>query len=106
MTVLVRTGPQLRDVVDGWPLNEVVDLTTKHVMYLGEASHMQRFGNVRHETMGAEQYWVCDAHLYLYLPYGMGRSTLGPWVTRRSAGATTRNWNTVVALREMASGLQ
>lgn len=105
VSVVVRTKDQLQDVVEDWLVDPTVDPTTKHVMFLRQASDAESLGKAQ-ETMGLEQYWVRGPHIYLYLPGGMGRSKLGPWVTRRLAGkgATTRNWNTVLALRDMTSG--
>ena len=104
--VVVRTAAQLVDVVERWPFDEAVDPTTKHVMFLRQASDAENLGRMPQETMGREHYWVSGTQIYLYLPGGMGCSKLGSWVTRRLAGtgSTARNWNTVVALRDMASG--
>lgn len=98
--VTVRTAAQLVGVVEGWPFEETVDPTTKHVMFLRRASDVENLGRMQQETRGPEQYWVSGIHIYLYLPGGMGRSKLGAWVARR-VGGTTRNWNTVLALRDM-----
>ena len=103
LAVVVRTAEQLVAVVQGWPFDRAADPTTKHVMFLQQASDGENLGEMPQGT--AEQYWVCGTHIYLYLPGGMGRSKLGASVTRRLArtGATARNWNTVSALRDMAS---
>ena len=104
--VVVRTADQLVGVVEGWPFDQAVDPTTKHVMFLRQASDVENLGRMLQKTMGPEQYGVSGTHIYLYLPGGMGRSKLGAWITRRLAGtgATARNWNTVVTLRDMVSG--
>lgn len=104
--VVVRSADQLVGVVEDSPFNQVADPTTKHVMFLRKASDGDILGKMLEETTGPEQYWVRGAHVYLYLPDGMGRSKLGPWVARRLAGtgATARNWNTVLALHDLALG--
>jgi uncharacterized protein (DUF1697 family) len=47
-----------------------------------------------------------DRVLYLYLPNGLGRSKLLPYLSEKRLGvtATTRNWNTVTQLAAMAEG--
>ncbi len=104
--VVVRTAAQLVGVVEHAPFDPAVDPTTKHVMFLRQASDAEKLGILPRETMGSEHYWVSGTHVYLYLPSGMGRSKLSAWVTRRLAGtgSTARNWNTVLALRDMTSG--
>ncbi len=104
--VVVRTAAQLVGVAEGWPFEGTVDSITKHVMFLRQASDVENLGLMRQKAIGLERYWVSGCHIYLYLPDGMGRSKLGAWVTRRvgGTGATARNWNTVLALRDMGLG--
>lgn len=106
VAVLARTAEALQGVVDGWPWAEAVDPTTMHVIFLWHASHAEKLRDLDEASMLPEQCQVNGPHLYLHLPSGMGRSKLGAWASRRltGTGATTRNWNTVRALCDMASG--
>ena len=106
VSVVVRTADELASVVGGWPFDRSAAPTTKHVVFLRQASDAEGIGELCQEKLNPEQYRVSGKHVYLYLPGGMGRSKLGARITGRLArtGATARNWNTVVALRNVAFG--
>ncbi|WP_175409372.1 DUF1697 domain-containing protein [Streptomyces sp. TRM64462] len=104
---LVRGGPYLRAVVDACPF-PAAELEPKqlHVTYLSEPVTEDRFASVDRAAFLPEEFRLGDRVLYLYLPDGMGRSKLADVLARpalfKGVTATSRNWNTVVKLAEMA----
>ena len=105
VAVVVRTADQLLGVVEGWPFDQAVDPTTKHVMFLRQASDVERLGKLLQETMGPEQYWVRGTDIYQTRRktprFSEARCMGDP--SMAGTGATARNWNTVLALRGLVS---
>jgi uncharacterized protein (DUF1697 family) len=58
------------------------------------------------EDFAPERFRVQGREIFLHLPQGQARSKLLEALTRRAKGlvTTARNWKTVAALQEMASG--
>ncbi|MEU3448033.1 DUF1697 domain-containing protein [Streptomyces thermolilacinus] len=104
---LVRGGPYLRAVVDACPF-PAGELQPKqlHVTYLSGPVTADRFAALDRDTHLPEEFRVGDRALYLYTPDGLGRSRLADALARpavvKGLVATTRNWNTVLKLAEMA----
>jgi uncharacterized protein (DUF1697 family) len=105
--VLVRTAAELRAVVAGWPF-EPAPPTTRHVVFVrGPADAARLVDGLAARDLLPDRLAVAGAHVYLSLPGGLGRSRLAARLAGRQqrAGATTRNWTTVTALRERAAAL-
>lgn len=80
----------------GVPTSEV------HVVFLkGRPAHR---GRVDVSAHGPEAVHVVEDEAFVHYPNGVGRSKLTPRVLERVLGGpgTTRNWNTVTRLEEMA----
>jgi uncharacterized protein (DUF1697 family) len=103
--VVVRSAAQLVRIVDGWPFDPEALPTTKHVVFLREASESAPLGGLPTRDLAPERYRVDGTEVYLSVPNGLGRSKLAALVAQRLKGtaATTRNWNTVIALRDLAT---
>lgn len=105
VSLLLRTAEELGEVVAGNPYDGAGG-TKLHVSFHSEAPE-GLLGGVDLDSYSPEHCTLIGRHLYLHLPDGMGRARL-PLVldqaTRRRRGllVTTRNWNTVVQLAEMA----
>jgi uncharacterized protein (DUF1697 family) len=58
------------------------------------------------DMFGPERFMVRGREIYLWLPNGAGRSKLATfaWQRRVGAGGTTRNWRTVLAVRDLLDG--
>ncbi|MER6678006.1 DUF1697 domain-containing protein [Streptomyces sp. NPDC000983] len=107
--VLVRDHAYLAAVVDACPF-PAAELEGKqlHVTYCSEPVDAERFAGIDQAAVLPEEFRIGDRCLYLYTPNGLGRSKLAeqlakPRVTK-GVTATTRNWNTVVKLRELTAG--
>lgn len=89
-------------VAEHWPFAADIPATAKHVIFLDRPLAADSFHDLPSQP---EQCAVGDQEIYLYPPDGIGRSRLAELVARRLADytATTRNWNTVTRLRDLAS---
>ncbi|MCP9956751.1 DUF1697 domain-containing protein [Streptomyces sudanensis] len=104
---LVRGGPYLRAVVDACPFPAAeLEGRQLHVTYFSAPVTADRFAGLDAAAHLPEEFRLGDRALYLYTPDGLGRSTLAAALARPSVVkglvATTRNWNTVRKLAEMA----
>lgn len=102
--VVLRTGPELADVVARDPLGErVTDPARYSVTFLREAPAPERVADLPPAEDG--EYVVDGRELFLWLPGGMARSPMGTWRWDRLLGVagTNRNWNTVTRLAQMAA---
>ncbi|SHG96521.1 DUF1697 domain-containing protein [Streptoalloteichus hindustanus] len=96
--VVVRTGEELRAVVEHNPL-EVVDPARFLVSFLAERPDPALFAALDPASFAPEELAVGDRELYLSLPDGIQRARLPQLVDRLlPAQATARNWNTVTKL--------
>lgn len=97
IAVVVRTAPEMRAVLDTnpFPRDEPTQL---HVAFLATAPDEPVGGDV--ERWRPEEYRVIGREVYLFVPDGLGRSLMAPRL-KILRTATTRNWNTVVALSDM-----
>ena len=98
--VMVRTAAHLAKVVKGNPYPQVQDGKTLHVAFL-EGGRPELPGG----DFAPEDFTVEHGELYVWLPEGMRDSKLVKALSERKLGvrATWRNWNTVLALHELAS---
>lgn len=96
--VVVRTARELREVVARNPYVDAVP-TQLHVSFLEDKPDATSAGT---NQWAPERFTVVGRDVYLYLPHGMGRSVMVPRLALVRS-ATTRNWNTVLALSDLAS---
>ncbi len=101
--------PPLRAVVDACPLSPAADLEPRqlHVTYFSAPCHPpERFASVDRTAFLPEDFRPAYARCTSTPPDGLGCSKLADALARpallKGVTATTRNWNTVVKLAEMA----
>jgi uncharacterized protein (DUF1697 family) len=75
--------------------------TQLHVAFLADPPSSAEVKSIRPDAFAPEEFAVRGRDVYLHLPNGMGRAKMPPRL-RFLATATTRNWNTVVALADLA----
>jgi uncharacterized protein (DUF1697 family) len=107
VTVLLRSANELAQIVAGNPfVGRETDPTKLHVTFLADAPGHE--GAARLETAGAEpdELALVGREVFLHCPNGYGRTKLNNAFLERRLGvaATTRNWRTVTALRDLMSG--
>ena len=104
VAVFVRTGEELQCIISKNPFR-AKNRSRLHVTFL-----RTRPANIPMDKLNAlrdryEEFAIKDREVYLFLPNGIGRSKLSNNFLERMLGikATTRNWNTVTALSDLAT---
>jgi uncharacterized protein (DUF1697 family) len=104
---LVVTHRYLDEVIRGCPFaTDGAEGRHLHAVFYSAAVAADRFDGLDADAFRPEEFRLGDRVMYLHTPGGLGRSALAVALTkasRRIEGvfATTRNWNTVTALREL-----
>jgi uncharacterized protein (DUF1697 family) len=107
VTVLLRTRDDLAYVVANNPfLSRETDLAKLHVTFLADAPDHERVARLDTPSGGPDEFSLAGREVYLHCPRGYGRTKLNNAYLERRLGvaATTRNWNTVTKLCDLASG--
>jgi uncharacterized protein (DUF1697 family) len=106
---VVRSGKYLSAVIEACPF-PAADLAGKqlHAVFYSVPVDAQRYADIDREAFLPEDFRFGDRVMYLYAPDGLGRSPLAAALAKpagrlKGICATSRNWNTVKALAEMAS---
>jgi uncharacterized protein (DUF1697 family) len=104
---IVRTAQEWEEVIDANPLRKEAarDPSRFLVHFLKSAPSAARLKALESAIPGREIVRARGAHLYLVYPDGIGKSKLDIALITRKLGCTgtARNWNTVLALRELAA---
>ena len=101
--VLTRSGKQLADIVAGKPFAATGKAVS--VTFLAAKPAARAVAAIDAGAYGDDSFAVSGAQIYLHTPGGYGRSKLNNtfWERKLATTATTRNWNTVLALAEMTA---
>jgi len=101
--VLLRSAADLAAVVAGQPFDGPP--SSWHVTFLSSGPSAASAGALDPSAYGDDSFAVTGREVYLRTPGGYGRTKLTNALFERKLGvvATTRNWQTVCALAEMAS---
>jgi uncharacterized protein (DUF1697 family) len=101
--VLARSGKQLAAIVAGKPFSAAGKQVS--VTFLAGKPAAGLLAAIDASAYGADRFVVSGAEIYLHTPGGYGRSKLtnALWERKLATTATTRNWNTVVALADMTA---
>jgi uncharacterized protein (DUF1697 family) len=105
LRVLVRSAAQLRKVLDTDPLGDrATDHARYMVVFLEKALTASALSDLDPESFAPEEFAHKGRELYLWLPKGSHDSKLARAMSDKRLGgtSTTRNWNTVRKLAEMA----
>jgi uncharacterized protein (DUF1697 family) len=104
--VIVRSAKEMADIVAQNPFlkQKGLDATKLHVTFLADApkqpdiARLDRFAGTR------DAYQLAKREIFLYCPINYGETKLSNTAIEKALGvsATTRNWNTVTTLAEMA----
>ncbi|MEO3786901.1 DUF1697 domain-containing protein [Actinocorallia sp. B10E7] len=106
--VLLRTGDDLGRVFAGNPfLDRESDPVKLHVTFLEETPTPEQAAKLERPSGETAEFSLEGREVYLHCPDGYGRTKLNNAFLERRLGiaATTRNWKTVTALRDLATGL-
>jgi uncharacterized protein (DUF1697 family) len=104
--VFIRTAHELQEILAGNPFitERNVDPSKIHVTFLFQAPHEMAWSKLTPPTDTPDEFAPRELAIYLYCPNGYGKTKLSNGFFERKLGvlATTRNWNTVNALYQMA----
>jgi uncharacterized protein (DUF1697 family) len=102
--VLLRSRSQLAKVVADNPFGRS-EPSALHVTFLAEIPARTKVRALDPERSKPDEFRCIRQEVYLHCPDGYGRSKLSNAYFERQLGvaATTRNWNTVTALAELAA---
>ena len=97
--VIVRTSQELSAIVAANPYHGV-EPTRLHVSFLADVPDAVATKTANASDCAPEEFTMVGREVYLHLPEGMGRSVMVPRL-KLIKNATTRNWNTVLALVDL-----
>ncbi len=104
--VILRTGVELRAVLDGSPFRDeaAADPAKLLVLFLRDTPPADAMDRLAARHKGPERFALVGRDLHIHFPDGMGRSKLSTPVIEKTVGlGTGRNWNTVTALARMTA---
>jgi uncharacterized protein (DUF1697 family) len=106
VTVVIRSAPEMAKIVAGNPFarQKGVDLAKLHVTFLGKAPVKPAREKLDALAGTRDEYRLAGQEIYLHCPVSYGQTRLSNTAIEKALaiGATTRNWNTVTTLCEMA----
>ncbi|HXR71445.1 DUF1697 domain-containing protein [Actinocrinis sp.] len=107
---LVRTGAYLEAVIKACPFPaDTLEGKQLHAVFYSADVTADRYADLDQAAFLPEEFRLGEQVMYLYAPNGLGRSELAAALAKpagrlKGIQATGRNWNSVKALAEMASG--
>jgi uncharacterized protein (DUF1697 family) len=105
IVVLLRTSTELQKVVEESPFaKKVKEPKQLHVTFLAERPKAARVQELDPERSPGDEFAVVGREVYLHTPNGYGVSKLSnAWFEQKlGVAGTSRNWNTVTTLAELA----
>jgi uncharacterized protein (DUF1697 family) len=104
--VIVRSATDMARIVADNPFlkEKGIDTTKLHVTFLENAPARNAVKALEALPSGADRFVQAGEEIYVHCPNGYGNTKLSNTAFEKALGlrATTRNWNTVNKLREMA----
>ena len=97
--VIVRSAEEMSSIVRSNPYPSAGPKEL-HVSFLDTVPDDAINATARAKEWLPEEFTLKGREVYLHLPQGVGKSVMVPRL-KLLKGATTRNWNTVLALRDM-----
>lgn len=105
--VMVRTRDDIRCIVANNPFLQGLgkDITKLHVTFLDGTVEKELLWDVKSPNADGDEFSVGEREVYIFCPNGYGRTKLNNnfFEKKLKLPATTRNWNSVKALFELAS---
>jgi uncharacterized protein (DUF1697 family) len=105
--VLVRSREELADVVKHNPFaGKETDGRKLHVNFLSAEPDPERLADIDRKDFEPDRFALRGREIYLWLPNGMQGTKLPQALSDKRLGVvtTSRNWNTVTKLLELAGG--
>lgn len=101
--VVLRAKAELAKVIARNPFDKV-DLGKVHVTFLEEKPKAALVRALADHRSAPDEFRIVGREVYLHCPAGYGNTKLNNtfWERKLAVGATTRNWNTVTKLLDLA----
>ena len=105
VSIVLRTKAELAKVIAGNPFADG-DLAKVHVTFLAKKPEAPLVRALAEHRSPPDEFRIVGREVYLRCPNGYGKTKLNNtfWERKLKVGATTRNWNTVTKLFELAGG--
>jgi uncharacterized protein (DUF1697 family) len=103
--VVLRTKAELAKVIGANPFGKA-DLAKVHVTFLAKKPDATLVRALGDHASPPDEFRIVGREAYLHCPSGYGITKLNNtfWERKLNVAATTRNWNTVTRLLELAGG--
>jgi uncharacterized protein (DUF1697 family) len=104
--VITRTGSEFASVVTGNPLADVATDPSRYLVgFLSAAPDQATIKDLQQRDFGADQLRIAGTEAYLWCAGGILQSPLSKlaWSKELGVSVTTRNWNTVLKIAELAA---
>jgi uncharacterized protein (DUF1697 family) len=105
--VIVRSAKEIADIVAQNPFlrRNGIDATKLHVTFLADAPKHPDVERLNKLAGTRDEYHLAGREIFLLCPINYGQTKLSNTAIEKAFGvsATTRNWNTVTTLAEMAA---
>lgn len=106
VSVILRTPKDLENVLKSNPFlkEKAIDETRLYVTFLPKAAPKEGVQKIGLIKAGSDRFEVVGKEIFLHCPDGYGETKLSNTAIEKALGlrTTTRNWNTVNKLLEMA----
>lgn len=104
--VIIRSKEEIEKIVSNNPFlaDKNMDLKKLHVTFLSEIPATENVGSIASISYSPDQFIISGKEVYLYIPVSYGETKLSNnfFEKKLKVSATTRNWNTVNKLLELA----
>lgn len=105
--VIIRTKEELEKIISQNPFakEKKIDLQKLHVTFLSETPDKEKVELIKEADFLPDQFIINGKEIYLHIPNSYGETKLSNkfFENKLKVSATTRNWNTVNKLFELAS---
>jgi uncharacterized protein (DUF1697 family) len=104
--VIVRSASELKRIIAANPFTgeKGIDFSKLHVTFLAKAASKEGVTNLAAISAGEDRFRIIGQEVFLHCPLAYGNTKLSNNAIQKAlaVNATTRNWNTVNKLCEMA----
>jgi uncharacterized protein (DUF1697 family) len=105
--VIIRSAKEMAEIIAQNPFlkRKGIDATKLHVTLLGDVPKRPEIERLAKLAGTRDEYHLARREIYLHCPINYGETKLSNAAIEKALGvsATTRNWNTVTTLAEMAT---
>jgi uncharacterized protein (DUF1697 family) len=106
--VIIRSEDEMKKIISANPFLKEKDIDKKklHVTFLSEIPLKENGESIENIDFSPDKFFIKGKEVYLHVPNGYGETKISNnfFEKKLKVKATTRNWNTVNKLSEMAFG--